>query len=58
MMSKKCILAPSTLLIANTVTAGIRWEPESDMDDGEGIPDWIAFILLIIVVLMVFGKIK
>ena len=44
--------------MGGTVMAGIRWEPEPDPDDGDGIPDWLAFILLLIVVLMVFGKFK
>ena len=57
-MSKKFILASPAIAMSGTVMAGIRWEPEPDPDDGDGIPDWLAFILLLIVVLMVFGKFK
>ena len=57
-MNKRYAIGAPTTLFASTTTAGIRWEPEPDLDDGEGTPDWLAFIFLLIVVLMVFGKIK
>lgn len=57
-MNKWHTIAAPTALFASTTIAGTRWEPEPDFDDGEGIPDWLAFIFLLIVVLMVFGKFK
>jgi hypothetical protein len=57
-MNKRYAIAAPTTLFASTTIASVRWEPEPDLDDGEGTPDWLAFIFLLIVVLMVFGKIK
>ncbi len=57
MNMRHAIAAPITLF-ASTTIASTRWEPEPDLDEGEGTPEWLAFILILFVVLMVFGKFK
>lgn len=56
-INKNSVILPVIALQA-TAMAGVRWEPEQDLNDGEGMPDWAAFIILIFVVLMLLGKFK
>lgn len=63
-MNKKCYIAtlPLALMHGKTI-AGIKWEPEPDLDpeemgsEGE-FSDFTAFIILMAIVLAIFGKIK
>lgn len=53
---------PLALIHSNTI-AGIKWEPEPDWDPEEigsesGFSDFTAFIVLMAIVLVIFGKIK
>jgi len=57
--NKKYYLAYSVAAVQTTTYAGIRWEPEPPDDDGgDGVPDWLAYLVLMFVVLMIFGKLK
>ncbi len=58
MKNKKYYLVYPVATIQTVTYAGIRWEPEPDDDDGEGLPDWAAYLVLMFVILMIFGKIK
>jgi hypothetical protein len=59
MMKNKIFYIASSYAVVQTAThAGIRWEPEPADDDGEGVPDWIAYLVLMFVVLMIAGKFK
>lgn len=63
MRNKKYYLVYPITTFQTATYAGIRWEPEPDDDyDGEGgsggLPDWAAYLVLMFVILMIFGKIK
>jgi hypothetical protein len=59
MKNKKYYLVYPVATIQTVTYAGIRWEPEPYDDyDGEGLPDWAAYLVLMFVILMIFGKIK
>ncbi len=57
MTNKKYYLVYPVATIQTVTYAGIRWEPDYD-DDGDGLPDWAAYLVLMFVILMIFGKIK
>lgn len=56
--NRKFFIVSPFIVVQTTTSAGIRWEPEPSDDDGEGVPDWIAYLLLMIVVLIMAGKFK
>jgi hypothetical protein len=57
--NKKYYFAYSVATVQTTTYAGIRWEPEPTDDDGsDGVPDWVAYLVLMVVVLIMFGKLK
>lgn len=63
-MNKKYYIATLPLALMHDKTiAGIKWEPEPDLDPEEigsesGFSDFTAFIVLMAIVLVIFGKIK
>jgi hypothetical protein len=59
-MKKNNILyIASTISAVQTTTyAGIRWESEPEDDDGEGIPDWLAYLILMFFAVAIFRKKK
>ena len=58
MKNKKYYIVHSFATMPTTTYAGIRWEQEPTDDDGEGVPDWVAYLVMMFVVLMIFGKFK
>lgn len=55
-MNKKYFMAFPALTTQTASIAGIRWEPEPEPNDGEGLPDWLIFLILIGFVLAIFKK--
>ena len=59
MTNKKYYLVYPVATIQTVTYAGIRWEPDYDYDDdGDGLPDWATYLVLMFAILMIFGKIK
>jgi hypothetical protein len=58
MKNKKVKLIYPFALVQTQTYAGIRWEPEPTDEDDSGVPDWVAYLLLMFVVLIIFGKTK
>jgi hypothetical protein len=63
MANKKYYLVYPIATIQTVTYAGIRWEPEPEPDDdyngeGGGLPDWAVYLVLMVVILMIFGKLK
>lgn len=56
--NKKYFIVYSVASLQTNTFAGIRWEPEPPDEDYEGVPDWVSYLILMVVVLMIFGKIK
>ena len=59
MKNKSKLILKSTFVVAQTNSfAVLRMDPEPELDSDTPPPDWLMYLMLMVVVLIMFGKIK
>ena len=57
-IKKKIILASFSLVAETKTFAVLRMDPEPELESDTPTPDWLIYLFMMVVVLIIFGKIK